>query len=153
VELTDGRCLHTAWFLLKLMVSQGEHPNQRSRDVRRSHTAHRVTLLEKRAWKEYNDHSYQERGIRMKRLLVDTDCDRVEMLTNWFKTGGFEVSHAFTGERACREWEQQQPDLVIIDPTLKDMDGLRVVRQMSAKHDALVLVITNSKDVNDEIRC
>lgn len=69
------------------------------------------------------------------------------------KTLGFDVSRAFTGEHACQEWEHQQPDLVIIDPVLKDMDGLMVVQQMSAKHDALVLVVTDSKDVNDEIRC
>ncbi|HEX7736778.1 MAG TPA: response regulator transcription factor, partial [Ktedonobacteraceae bacterium] len=89
----------------------------------------------------------------MKLLLVDSDCDLVEMLTSWLKTLGFEVFRAFSGERACREWEQQQPDLVIIDPMLKDINGLMVVQQMSTKHDALVLVMTDSKDVTDEIRC
>src|SRR5260370_16868735 len=88
----------------------------------------------------------------MKLLIVDTDRDLVEMLTSWLKTLGYEVYRAYTGERAAREWEQQQPDLVIMDPTLKDMDGLVLCREMRANHDALVLVITYGKDVQEEIR-
>lgn len=89
----------------------------------------------------------------MKLLIVDTDRDLVEMLTNWLKSLGYEVYRAYTGERASLEWEQRQPDLVIIDPTLKDMDGLALCREMRAKHDALILVIIDGKDVQDEIRC
>ena len=89
----------------------------------------------------------------MKLLIIDTDRDFVEMLTYWLKTVGYEVYRAYTGTQACHEWEQQQPDLVIIDPLLKDKDGLNVCQEMRAKHDSLVLVITDGKDVQDEIRC
>lgn len=89
----------------------------------------------------------------MKLLLVDTDRDLVEMLTSWLKTLGYEVYRAYTAERARLEWEQQQPDLVIIDPTLTDMDGLALCREMRFRHDALVMVIMDGKDVQDEIRC
>ncbi len=92
-------------------------------------------------------------GDAMKLLIVDTDRDLVEMLTGWLKTLGYEVYRAYTGERASQEWEQQEPDLVIIDPTLKDMDGLTMCREMRARHDALVLVVTEGKDVRDEIHC
>jgi DNA-binding response OmpR family regulator len=89
----------------------------------------------------------------MKLLIVDADRDLVEMLTSWLRTLGYEVYRACTAERARMEWEQQQPDLVIIDPVLKDMDGLVLCREMRAKHDALVMVITDGKDVQNEIRC
>ena len=96
-------------------------------------------------------------GIRavevMKLLIVDTDRDLVEMLTSWLKTLSYEVYRAYSGEQARMAWEQQQPDLVIIDPVLKDMDGLDVCRDMRTRHDALVLVIVDSKDVQHEIRC
>src|SRR5437879_10971269 len=42
---------------------------------------------------------------------------------------------------------------MIIAPTLKDIDGLTLCRNMRAKHDALVLVMMDGKDVHDEIRC
>jgi len=89
----------------------------------------------------------------MKLLVVDTDRDLVEMLTSWLKTLGYEVCRAYTGERAKMEWEEQEPDLVLIDTALKDEDALSMCRDMRHKHDALVLVITEGKDVQDEVRC
>src|SRR5438105_11442251 len=89
----------------------------------------------------------------VKLLIVDNDRDLVEMLTGWLKTLGYEVYRAYTGEQAARVWEEQQPDLIILDTRLKDMDGLTMCREMRSKHDALVLVVTDGKDVQDEVRC
>jgi DNA-binding response OmpR family regulator len=89
----------------------------------------------------------------MKLLIVDTDRDLVEMLTGWLKTLGYEVYRAYTGERAKIEWEEQQPDLVLLDTALKDVDALAMCRDMRNKHDALVFVITDGKEVQDEVRC
>lgn len=89
----------------------------------------------------------------MKILVVDNDRDLVEMLTGWLKTLGYEVYRAYSGERAKIEWEQQQPDLVILDTALKDVDALAMCRDLRTKHDALVLVVTDGKDVQDEVRC
>ena len=60
----------------------------------------------------------------MKLLLVDNDHDMVEMLAGWLKTLGYDVFHAYTGERAKIEWAKHQPDLVILDTALKDVDGI-----------------------------
>jgi DNA-binding response OmpR family regulator len=89
----------------------------------------------------------------MKLLIVDSDRDLVEMLWSWLKTLGYEVHRAYNGERAKIEWEEQKPDLVILDTALKDIDALQMCRDMRHKHDALVLVITDGKDVQDEVRC
>src|SRR5437016_13134697 len=89
----------------------------------------------------------------MKILIVDNDRDTVEMLTSWLKTLGYEVYRAYTGERAKVEWEAQKPDLVILDTTLKDTDALAMCRELRHLHDALVLVLTEGKDVHDEVRC
>lgn len=89
----------------------------------------------------------------MKLLIIDTDRDLVEMLTAWLKTLGYEVHRAYSGERAMMIWEEQQPDLVIVDTALKDIDALAMCREMRFRHDALVLVLTDGKDVQDEVRC
>lgn len=89
----------------------------------------------------------------MKILIIDSDRYLVEMLTSWLKTLGYEVYRAYTGERARVEWEQQQPDLVILDTALKDVDVLTLCRDMRNVHDALVLVLTDGKDVQDEVHC
>lgn len=89
----------------------------------------------------------------MKLLVVDSDRDLVEMLTSWLKTLGYEVHRAYNAERARIEWIEQRPDLVILDTAFKDVDMLAVCRELRTKHDALVLVVTDGKDVQDEVRC
>lgn len=89
----------------------------------------------------------------MKLLVVDSDRDMIEMLTGLLRVHGYEVHRAYTGERAKIEWLDKKPDLVILDTTLKDVDSLAMCRDLRSKHDALVLVMTDGKDVHDEIRC
>jgi DNA-binding response OmpR family regulator len=89
----------------------------------------------------------------MKVLIIDNDRHLVEMLTSWLKSLGYDVHRAYTGERAKIEWEEKHPDLVILDPTLKDVDAMALCRDMQNTHDALVLVMTDGKDVHDEIHC
>ncbi len=89
----------------------------------------------------------------MKLLIIDSDRDLVEMLTNWLKMIGYEVYRAYTVERAKAEWIERQPDFVILDTTLNGVDMLAVCRDLSKLHDTLVLVVTYGKDVQDEVRC
>ncbi len=94
-----------------------------------------------------------ERDTTIKLLVVDNDRNLVEMLTGWLKTLGYEVHRAYTGKQAMREWGEHQPDLIILDTMLIDVDALAMCREMRSKHDALVIVVTDGKDVQDEIRC
>lgn len=89
----------------------------------------------------------------MKLLVVDSDRDMVEMLTGWLKTRGYEVRFAFNAERAKFEWLQHQPDLVIINASLQDVDSLALCRELRSRHDALVLALDNHQDVQSEVRC
>ena len=88
----------------------------------------------------------------MKLLVVDSDRDLVEMLTGWLKTLGHEVYRAYTGERAKVLWGEHQPELVILDAALKDMDPLIMAREMQCEHDALLFILSDRRDVHDEIR-
>ncbi len=97
--------------------------------------------------------TFQIGGNRMKLLLVDSDRHLIEMLTGWLKTLGYDVHRAYTGERAKKEWLEQRPDLVILDTALRDVDALAMCRELRCVHDALVLVVTDSKSVQDEIHC
>src|SRR6266480_4322680 len=88
----------------------------------------------------------------MKVLIVDPDRDLVEMLKSWLKTLGYEVHRAYTGEQAELVWVEQEPDLVLLDPVIKDVQAMSLCRDMRHKHDALVLVMTDSNEVQDEVR-
>src|SRR5438270_11953414 len=89
----------------------------------------------------------------MKLLVVGSDRDLVEMLTSWLKTLGYDVHRAYTKEHARAKWLEQRTDLVILDSALKDADALAMCREMRSKHDALVLIVTDGKEVQDEVRC
>ena len=88
----------------------------------------------------------------MKLLVIDKDHVTVEMLTNWLKIYGYKVYHAFTGRQAQSIWLAEKPDLVILDTALEDVDALVMYQDLRNKHDALVLVLTSEKGVEDEIR-
>jgi len=89
----------------------------------------------------------------MKLLVVDNDCEMVEMLTGWLKTHGYGVYYALTAERARAAWLEHQPDLVILDTALEGGDPLTLCRDLRSKHDALVLAVTANRDVHEEVRC
>ena len=88
----------------------------------------------------------------MKLLVVDSDRDLVVMLTSWLKTLGHEVLRAYTGERAKTLWLEQQPELVILDTALEDVDPLAMCREMQSRRDALLLITTDERDVRNEVR-
>ena len=88
----------------------------------------------------------------MKLLVVDSDRDLMAMLTSWLKTLGYEVLRAYSGERAKALWLEQQPEFVIVDTDVKDVDVLSMCREMQSKHDALLLITTDKRDVNEEVR-
>ena len=89
----------------------------------------------------------------MKMLIIDSDRNFVEMYTAWLKTFGYEIYRAYTGEQARAKWLEHQPDLVILESALKDVDALAMCRELQSKHDALILVVTEGKDSHDEVRC
>jgi DNA-binding response OmpR family regulator len=89
----------------------------------------------------------------MKLLLADSDQDMVEVLSNWLKMHGYEVRHAFTADRLKSEWMEQQPDLVILDPAMRNADGLEIARELQRQHDTLLLIMSGEAGVQDEVRC
>ncbi|MGZ6385223.1 MAG: response regulator transcription factor, partial [Ktedonobacteraceae bacterium] len=89
----------------------------------------------------------------MKMLIIDNDRNFVEMYTAWLKTFGYEVHRAYTGEQAKAKWMEYQPELVILESALKDVDALSMCRELKSKHDALILVVTEGKDAHDEVQC
>lgn len=89
----------------------------------------------------------------MKLLVVDTDRDMVDMLSGWLKSHGYEVRQAHSVERARYEWLEHRPDLVVLDTAFTDVDALALCRELQARHDALVIVVTAERDVQMEVRC
>jgi DNA-binding response OmpR family regulator len=88
----------------------------------------------------------------VKLLFVDTDRELIDMVGGWLKTLGYDVDRAFSVEQAKAAWNEQQPDLVIIDAEFGDGNTPALCREMRSKYDTLVMIVADSRDVQEEIR-
>jgi DNA-binding response OmpR family regulator len=89
----------------------------------------------------------------MKLLIIDNDRVTVKMLTSWLSTYGYKVHHAYTCQQARHEWLEKKPNLVILDPILEDINALQLCIELRKKHYALLFILTDEKDIDDEVRC
>jgi len=85
-------------------------------------------------------------------LVIDDDRDTCLMLNRFLTRQGFEVTEAYNGKKALEMLEAVQPDLVMTDFRLGDMDGSEVVTRIKEKYFHLpVLVITAYSDIKTAV--
>lgn len=63
-------------------------------------------------------------------LVVEDERDTADMLAAYFEAQGFEVMSAAWGQDAVQIAREKQPDLVLLDIRLPDIDGFEVCRQL-----------------------
>jgi DNA-binding response OmpR family regulator len=64
---------------------------------------------------------------------------------------GFEVASARDGRQALSAYDAQKPDLVVLDWMLPGLDGIQVCRQLRARGDVPILMLTARGDVDDRV--
>ncbi len=89
-------------------------------------------------------------------LLVDDDSGLLVPLAEQLRHDGFEVTTARDGEEALRRLDTAWPDLLIIDLLMPRMDGLTLAREIKARADLPIIVLSaidagdNKADLLDE---
>lgn len=83
-------------------------------------------------------------------LLVDDDEDVQTVLGRYLERDGHSVRSARTAEEALRE-AAAHPDVVILDLTLPDLDGLRVLGRLRQDGDMPVLVLSARGEESDRL--
>jgi two-component system, OmpR family, response regulator len=69
--------------------------------------------------------------IRSQRILVvDDEPSLVDALARSLRYEGFEVEGASNGRMALSAAQERPPDLIVLDVTLPDLDGLEVTRKL-----------------------
>ncbi|MEJ2448977.1 MAG: response regulator transcription factor [Anaerolineales bacterium] len=63
-------------------------------------------------------------------LLVDDEPSIIENLAPFLKRSGFEVSTAANGSLALKLLEQAEPDLIVSDVLMPEMDGRELLRKL-----------------------
>ena len=88
------------------------------------------------------------------RLLVVEDEPNIrELLATSLRFAGFEVHVAADGATALKQAAEHEPDLVVLDVMLPDMDGFTVTRKLRGSGRLLPIVFVTARDsVEDKIK-
>lgn len=78
----------------------------------------------------------------MKILLADDDADLLDVTAYALRREGFAVIAANDGEQALRRWQQDHPDIVVLDVNMPQLDGFAVCRQIRAAGLTPVILLT-----------
>ncbi len=78
-------------------------------------------------------------------LLVEDDERISEPLIRVLRSEGFEVHHVDTGAHAIDLVAASRPDIVLLDLTLPDLDGLDVCRKIRTEHPDLPIIMLTAR--------
>jgi DNA-binding response OmpR family regulator len=78
-------------------------------------------------------------------LIVDDDPTLVDFLKLLLESEGYETKDATDGEMALREIAAFQPEVVLLDYMMPNMDGLDVLRHVSKNHATSFVVMLTGK--------
>jgi two-component system OmpR family response regulator len=91
-------------------------------------------------------------GRPAKVLVVDDEASICALLSATLRLTGFEVRVANGGHEALAAAEEYQPDLVVLDVMMPDLDGFEVAQRLrSSGHPVPVLFLTARDSVEDRI--
>ena len=80
-------------------------------------------------------------------VIVDDEPAMVDMLTTFLTMKGFQVHGAYTGMAGLDAIEREQPDVVLLDLMLPDIDGFEVCRRLRSRpaYASLPVVIISAR--------
>ncbi|MDR2114046.1 MAG: response regulator transcription factor [Bifidobacteriaceae bacterium] len=79
-------------------------------------------------------------------LVVDDEPNIRDLLATSLKFAGFTVSTASTGGEAVANACEQQPDLIVLDVMLPDMDGFTVARRLRERGEHIPVLFLTARD-------
>lgn len=90
-------------------------------------------------------------GEGVKILVVDDDQKVRLLLRRCFEGEGFQVAEAARGAEVLPALEEQSFDLITLDLTLPDTDGLAVARSVRERSRVPIIMVTGKSDLIDRV--
>ena len=89
--------------------------------------------------------------MQNKILIVDDDENICELLNLYLKKDGFDTSIAYNGRQAVELAEKYNPDLILLDIMLPELDGWQVCREIRKKSEVPIIMLTAKGETFDKI--
>lgn len=81
----------------------------------------------------------------MKKILLVDDEEGIQMLyREELQDEGYEVISAYTGEEGIQKFQDESPDLVILDIQMPGMNGIETLRQMKMANPKLPVILSSA---------
>lgn len=84
-------------------------------------------------------------------LVIDDEPKIVEICQDYLIKAGFEVAHAYDGPTGIAIARRSQPDLVVLDLMMPEMDGLDVCRELRRENNVPIIMLTARVEETDKI--
>ena len=84
-------------------------------------------------------------------LVVDDDVALAEMIGIVLQNEGYDVFFCADGSAALTQFQENNPDLVLLDVMLPGMDGFDVCRAIRRVSDAPIVMLTARSDTSDVV--
>lgn len=85
-------------------------------------------------------------GPALRILVVDDDPGMVGAISALVGSAGHHVVTAYDGEAALRRFEDEPPDVVLLDLAMPGLDGVEVVRRIRRTSRVPIIVLTGETD-------
>jgi two-component system, OmpR family, alkaline phosphatase synthesis response regulator PhoP len=84
-------------------------------------------------------------------LVIDDEPKIVEICQDYLVKAGFVVTHAYDGPTGITLARRNQPDLVVLDLMMPEMDGLDVCRELRRDSNVPIIMLTARVEETDKI--
>ena len=84
-------------------------------------------------------------------LVVDDDQNICELLRLYLEKEGYDVVLAGSGKKALEEFDKENPDLILLDIMLPELDGWQVCREIRKKSQCPIIMLTAKGEVFDKV--
>ena len=84
-------------------------------------------------------------------LVVDDDQNICELLRLYIEKEGFDVAISNDGRKALEMFDTENPDLIMLDIMLPELDGWQVCREIRKKSQCPIIMLTAKGEVEDRI--
>lgn len=84
-------------------------------------------------------------------LVVDDEREMVKLVRTFLEGAGFRVVVAYDGQEALTLFRHEQPDLVVLDLMLPEIDGLDVARTIRRASDVPIIMLTARAEETDRL--
>lgn len=88
---------------------------------------------------------------KLKVLIADDNVNVREIIRLYFEENQMDVIEAANGREALEKFKAEQPDIILLDVMMPEVDGLEVCRTIRKEHNTPIIMLTAKDEELDRV--